>query len=114
MGLAEFAAYPTVVHPATHFVRTAADIVVRQHGQVVNSVLDAEGWNVIKAYVEAGVGVSVVPDLCLDERDRVWSIPASRYFPARPYGLLTRRDGTLPLAAERLVRIIEESPPERG
>ena len=82
---------------------------MRRHGQVANTVLEVDGWNAIKEYVEAGVGISAVPDICLSERDRVWSIPASRYFPSRLYGVLTRRDDILSLAASWFIRVVDES-----
>ena len=107
--LAEIAAFPAVTHNAAHYVSEATDIILRQHGQVANTVLEVDGWNVIKEYVEAGVGVSAIPDICLSERDRVWSIPASRYFPSRLYGVLTRRDDILSLAADWFIQVILQS-----
>ena len=107
--LAEIAAFPAVMHGATHYAGELTDILMRQHGQVANIVLEVDGWNVIKEYVEAGVGVSAIPDICLSERDRVWSIPASRYFPSRMYGVLTRRDDLLSLAASWFIQVVEQS-----
>ena len=107
--LAEIAAFPAVTHNAAHYVSEATDIILRQHGQVANTVLEVDGWNVIKEYVEAGVGVSAIPDICLAERDRVWCIPASRYFPSRLYGVLTRRDELLSLAADWFIQVIHQS-----
>ena len=111
VDIAEAAAYPAVTHPASHYVSQASDIIMRQHGQVLNPVLEVDGWNVIKLYVEAGVGISVVPDICLTNHDRVWRIPASQYFPGRVYGVLRRRDDLFSLAAEWFVRIVERIGP---
>ena len=109
--IAEIAAFPAVTHNASHYMTESADVVVRQHGQAVNAVLQVDGWSVIKEYVEAGVGVSAIPEICLCERDRVWSIPASRYFPSRMYGMLTRRDDLLPLAASRFIQgVVQRAP----
>ena len=107
--LAEIAAFPVVGHNAPHYASELTDILMRQHGQVANTVLEVDGWNAIKEYVEAGLGVSAIPDICLSERDRVWSIPASQYFPSRAYGLLTRRDDILSLAASWFIRVVDES-----
>ena len=109
--LSEIAAFPAVTHHASRYVREAADIIGRRHGVVANAVLQVDGWDAIKEYVAAGVGVSAIPDFCLSERDRVWSIPASRYFPSRLYGVLTRRDDLLSLAASWFIRVIGESRP---
>ena len=109
--ISEVAAFPAVTHNASHYASEITDIIMRQHGQVANTVLQVDGWNVIKEYVEAGVGVSAIPDICLSERDRVWSIPASRYFPSRLYGVLTRRDDMLSLAASWFIQAVVESRP---
>ena len=109
VDLAEVAAFPAVTHNAAHYAGELTDVLMRQHGQAANTVLQVDGWNAIKEYVEAGVGVCAVPDICLSERDRVWRIPASRYFPSRLYGVLTRRDELLSLAADWFIQVIEES-----
>ena len=113
VDIGEAAAYPAVTHPASHYVSQVSEVILRQHGHVANTVLEVAGWNVIKLYVEAGVGISIVPDVCLTEDDRVWRIPASQYFPARVYGVLNRRDGLLSLAAERFIRIVEQIGPRK-
>lgn len=111
VDLSEIAAFPAVTHNASHYASEVTDIIMRQHGQVANTVLEVDGWNAIKEYVEAGVGVSAIPDICISERDRVWSIPASQYFLSRIYGVLTRRDELLSLAASWFIRVVEESRP---
>ena len=107
--IAELAAFPAVTHNASHYAAEVSDIILRQHGQVARTVAHVDGWNAIKEYVEAGVGVSAVPDICVSNRDRVWTIPASRYFPARRYGVLTRRDEMLSLAASWFQRVVLDS-----
>ena len=111
VDIAEIAAFPAVTHNASHYASEITDIIMRQHGQVANIVLQVDGWNAIKEYVEAGVGVSAIPDICVSERDRVWSIPARRYFPSRLYGVLIRRDDLLSLAASWFIQVVDESRP---
>ena len=112
--LAEAAEYPAVAPAAGGYVRRGGDMVVRQHRLAIDVVLEVDGWSAIKRHVEAGVGLSVVPDFCLTERDRVWRIPFDRYFPARRYGVLTRRDQVPSLAAERLVQLMGPGVPDRS
>ena len=99
--------YPAVVHRGNRYVQRVADLILRQHGVAANVAVELDGWNVIKRYVAAGVGVSVVPELCLTERDRLWKIPFDRYFPNRRYGVIMRRNESPSLAAERFVRIMD-------
>ena len=105
--IAEAARFPVVVPPADSAARSVADMVARQHGLAMDVVVEVDGWSMIKRYVEAGVGISVVPGLCLTDRDRVWRIPFDRYFPARKYGVIMRRDRTPSLAAERFVQLVD-------
>ena len=111
VDIAEVAAYPAVTHTHSHYVGQTMDILMRVHGEVPNTVLEVDGWNVIKLHVAAGVGIAAVPDICVSEHDRIWSIPASRYFPSRLYGVLARRDEPLSLAAQWLMRLVEEHHP---
>ena len=105
--LSEIVAYPVVLHPDSSYLGRLAELMLGHHNLFANTVLKVEGWNVIKGYVEAGVGVSAVPAICLADNDRIWSCPASRYFPSRVYGVLTRRDSLLSLAAEWFIRVVE-------
>jgi len=109
--IAEFAAYPSVMQPSSHYAGRLVNVILDQHSLLANTILELEGWEVIKHYVEAGVGISVVPDICLADHDRLWCCSASRYFPSRRYGVLTRGDSLRSLAAEWFVRIVEERKP---
>ena len=105
--IAEAAGFPVVIPSAESEARRLADMVVRHHGLTMDVAVEVDGWSVIKRYVEAGIGISVVPDICLSDRDRVWRIPFDRYFPDRRYGVLMRRDGTPSLAAARFVQLVD-------
>ena len=107
----EAAPYPAIAHAPGQYIRQLGDLFLRQYGIVANVVLEVDGWNVIKLYVQAGLGISLVPDLCISDRDRVWSIPFDQYFPSRMYGTLRRRDDILSLAARQFMRIVDPSPP---
>ena len=107
VDLAEAVAFPAVLHPRDHYVGQIADMVFRQHGLVINRALEVGGWNAIKHYVEAGVGISIVPEVCVTDTDRLWKIPVPGAFPARAYSMFLRRDPIPPLAAERFLGIVK-------
>ena len=113
VGLREVAAYPAVMHRSSHYVRRIAEMLVRQHGLALNVVVEVDGWNVIKRYVEAGAGLSVVPDLCLTDRDRLWKIPFDHNLSVRRYGVLRRRGEISSLAAERFIQLMDPEFPGR-
>ena len=108
VDIREAGRYPAVVPRGdSRYIRRVADLILRQHGVALKVAAELDGWNVIKRYVAAGVGVSVVPEVCLTERDRVWKVPFDRYFPNRRYGVIMRRNESPSLAAERFVRIMD-------
>ena len=108
IDLKEAAAYPTVTHTRGRYINDVAQYLLRQHGVVPNSVVEVDEWSIIKAYVEAGVGLSVVPELCLGPSDRVWRKPVP-IFPPRRYGLLSRGDALLSLAAVWFIDVVRSA-----
>ena len=106
LSIEEAAAYPFVGPTPTHYARQAVETILRERGIVLDIVVEVDGWNVITKYVAAGVGISMVPDLCLTEHDRLWKIPITGVFRQRTYGAVTRRDGLLSLAERRLLRLM--------
>ena len=113
----ETAAYPFVGHTSTHYVRQVAEVILRLHGVAPDVAVEVDGWGVITSYVAAGVGISFVPDLCLNEHDPLWKISFKDTIPNRRYGAITRRDGLLSRAASRFLQIIvpegSDAPGER-
>ena len=49
----------------------------------------------------------MVPDFCVRERDPLSVIPLREYTEPRSFGFFARRDRRLPLAAERLIEIVD-------
>ena len=106
VGFAELAAYPMVAPPPGRYARQATEQLVRLHGAVPDIAVEVDGWSVITNYVASGLGIAIVPDVCLTERERVCRIPFGDRIPVRRYGTATRRDGLVPLAASRLLDVI--------
>ena len=106
VGIEEAAAYPFVGHRRTRYVGRLAEILFRIHGVVPDVVVEVDGWGVITNYVAAGVGIAFVPDLCLNERDRLWRIPFEGAVPPRRYGAMIRRDAQLALPARRFLGVM--------
>ena len=111
----EIAAYPVVDHASTTLVRQIMQTILRLEGIALDVVVEVDGWAMIVNYVTAGVGISLVPELCLTEHDRLWRTPVKGFMPQRRYGAITRRDGLLALAASRFLRImVPEGSETRG
>jgi len=71
------------------------DLVFHQHGLDYRVVLEAGGWEVIKRFVELGLGVSIVTSICLRGDERLSTVPVGRWFPKRTYGAVIRRGRVL-------------------
>lgn len=112
--LQEAGAYPAIVPPRGSAVRRLVDLYARKHGLVMDVAVEIGGWSTIKRYVEAGLGVAVVPDLCLAERDRIRTVPMSPTLQARRYGIFMHHGRILSLASRRFIRIMDPNFPEEA
>ena len=68
--------------------------------------IEAGGWAVIKKYVEMGLGISIVTDICLEDSDRLGTTPVKDYFPTRSYGIVMRRGKFIPAQAKRFIELM--------
>lgn len=82
--------------------------VFQQHNLSFRVTLEAGGWEVIKKYVEMGMGISIVTDICLTGCEKLERIPLKEYFPQRDYGLVLRKGKFLSPQAQRFVEILIE------
>ncbi len=82
--------------------------VFQQHNLNFTVTLEAGGWEVIKKYVELGMGISIVTDICLTGNEKLARIPLKQYFPQRGYGLVLRKGRFLSPQARRFVEILNE------
>lgn len=82
--------------------------VFQQHNLNFTVTLEAGGWEVIKKYVELGMGISIVTDICLTGQEKLVRIPLKQYFPQRGYGLVLRKGRFLSPQARRFIEILYE------
>lgn len=83
--------------------------VFQQHKLLFKVTLEAGGWEVIKKYVELGMGISIVTDICLTGNEKLVSIPLADYFPQRGYGLVLRKGKFMSPQANRFVELLLET-----
>lgn len=83
------------------------DLVFHQHGLDYRVVLEAGGWEVIKKYVELGLGVSIVTSICLSGNEQLATIPLDRYFPKRTYGVVVRKGKLLSPQARAFLELLD-------
>ncbi|GJM05674.1 MAG: transcriptional regulator [marine bacterium B5-7] len=83
------------------------DLVFKQYNVDYKVNLEAGGWEVLKKYVENGLGVSIVTDICLSKNDNLEQVPLTQYFPKRTYGLFLRKGKVLSPAAREFIQCID-------
>ena len=109
----EVAQHPLILPPRHLTTWKIADLVFEQHNLTYNVKLEAGGWEVIKKYVELGLGISIVTAICLTEHDRLAAIPLGKYFPQRTYGIVVRKGKFLSPQAQRFIDIMHAHAPEK-
>ena len=105
--IGEAAAYPAVMPTGGTRTRQFSDFIHGALGVDPKAVVEVDGWETEKLYVEAGIGITIVPELCLTGRERAWCIPMKRYYPKRNYGVFTRVGERLSLAARTLIGLMD-------
>jgi DNA-binding transcriptional LysR family regulator len=106
VSLAEIAEHGLILPPRHLSTWRMVDLMFSQQGLDYKVTLEAGGWEVIKKYVELGLGISIVTDLCLTGDERLGRVPLERYFPKRSYGIVLRRGKFLSPQTKRFQEIM--------
>jgi DNA-binding transcriptional LysR family regulator len=107
--LEDIAPYGLILPPRHLSTWRIVDLVFRQHNVNYQVTLEAGGWEVIKKYVQLGMGISIVTDVCLTGDDDLASIPLEEYFPRRSYGIVLRRGKFLSPQAKRFLDVVDDA-----
>ena len=108
LELQDIARFGLILPPRHLSTWRIVDLVFSQHGLDFHVALEAGGWEVIKKYVELGLGISIVTDVCLNGDQQLVKRPLTEYFPTRSYGIVTRRGKFLSPAAARHLDMLKE------
>jgi DNA-binding transcriptional LysR family regulator len=107
--LEEIAPYDLILPPRHLSTWRLVDLVFKQHNLPYKVTLEAGGWEVIKKYVELGLGISIVTDVCLTGTEQLSRIPLDQYFPRRSYGIVQRRGKFLSPQTKCFVKILDKA-----
>lgn len=102
--------YGLVLPPAHFSSWRLIKMVFALNGVNYRVALEAGGWEVIKRYVDIGLGVSIVTSICITEEDKekFAIIPLEKYFPSRKYGVVTRKGKLISAPSQRFIEILHE------
>ena len=99
------AGHPMVMPRAGSYARQAQDIVLALYGVHPPIALEVTGWGTMINHVAHGVGIALVPGLCIPDHEPVCKVRLADRFRRRTYGLAVRRNGPMGLAASRFVHL---------
>ncbi len=105
--LDDISPYGLILPPRHLSTWRIVDLVFNQNKASYRVSLEAGGWEVIKKYVELGLGISIVTDVCLTGNEALCRIPLNRFFPQRSYGIVMRQGRHLSPQAKRFIAILE-------
>lgn len=116
VGLSDISPYEFILPPRHLNTLSMVELAFQQHHLSLNVRLQAGGWEVIKKYVEMGLGISIVSGICLTGGDALAARPLDEYFPHRTYGVVMRRGKYLSPQAKRFIEFIDPTffEPRRG
>src|SRR6185295_9555762 len=89
VSLRDISRCPLILPPRHLSTWRQVEMVFLQHRLPYEVRMEMGGWEVIKRYVELGMGVSIVMSVCLTGRERLEMIPVHKYFPKRIYGIVS-------------------------
>lgn len=105
--LKDISPYGLILPPRHLSTWRIVDLVFQQNKVPYNVILEAGGWEVIKRYVEIGLGVSIVTNICLRGDEKLCAAPLDKYFPERTYGVVLRRGKFLSPQAKCFLEIMD-------
>lgn len=106
LNLKQIGKYPFILPPRNLSTWSTVDAVFRKNGLKYEVAMEVGGWEVIKKYVELGLGISVVMSICITGNEKLEVIPAERFFPRRTYGLVMRKGKILSPQAKRFIALM--------
>ncbi|MGO9465558.1 MAG: LysR family transcriptional regulator [Isosphaeraceae bacterium] len=106
--------HPLILPPQHLTTWRVVDYAFRKYHLTHRVVLESGGWEVIKRYVELGLGISIVTGICLTGKESLAAIPFGRYFPKRTYGIVLRKGRLLSPQASQFIELIKSHASQRS
>jgi DNA-binding transcriptional LysR family regulator len=107
--LRQISKYPLILPPRHLSTWRQVELVFLHHRLTYEVRLEMGGWEVIKRYVELGLGISIVMNVCLTGRERLEVIPVKKYFPQRVYGIVKLKGRPLSPQARHFIQTFREA-----
>ncbi len=101
--LEDISRYPLILPPRDQSTYRFVEMVFAEHSLQYEVKLEVGGYDVIKTYVQLGLGISIVMSHCLTGQEKLHTAPMERYFPSRSYGVVLRKGRSFSPATQRFI-----------
>ena len=106
LTLEDISQYPLILPPRNLSTWGMVDGTFKKHGLAYQVAMEVGGWEVIKKYVELGLGISIIISIGITGEQKLEVIPAGEFFPNRTYGVVLRKGRILTPQAKRFVSML--------
>jgi DNA-binding transcriptional LysR family regulator len=106
LTLEDISEYPLILPPRNLSTWGLVDSTFKKHGIAYRVAMEVGGWEVIKKYVELGLGISIIMSIGITGEQKLEVIPAGEFFSSRAYGVVLRKGRILTPQAKRFVSML--------
>jgi DNA-binding transcriptional LysR family regulator len=106
LTLEDISRYPLILPPRNLSTWSMVDQTFKDSGLSYEVAMEVGGWEVIKKYVELGLGISIIISIGITGQEKLEVIPAGEFFPKRTYGVVLRKGRILSPQAKRFVSLL--------
>lgn len=108
VSLEDLSPHGLILPPQRLSTYRLVDLVFQRNKVPYQVAIEVGGWNVIKAYVAMGLGISIVTGICITDadRERLAVHNMKHYFPQRSYGVVMRKGKFLSNEARAFLNLI--------
>lgn len=104
--LQDISPYGLILPPRELSTWRKVDRIFSEQGVKYKVSMEVGGWEVIKTYVEEGMGISIVSCLCLTGKEKLSAVSMGQYFPKQVYGAVIRKGKFLTPQARAFLEIL--------
>ena len=106
VSLKDISPFGLILPPRELSTWRKVDKIFSENNVTYQVSMEVGGWEVIKKYVEEGMGISIVSNLCLTGEEKLSSISLAKYFPKQVYGAVIRKGKFLTPQARGFLEIL--------
>ncbi len=112
LNLEDISRYPLILPPRNLSTWRVVDSTFKKLGLSYQVAMEVGGWEVIKKYVELGLGISIISSVGITRHEKLEVLPAGEFFPKRMYGVVLRKESILSPQAQRFVKLLLNQEPK--